>query len=276
MRGLPVVIALGCLACACAAQRQWQVSPVNGHYYLLGPGGTWHDGESWAQRAGGHLATIRSETENDWVFSWVPPDTRAWIGMTDEAREGIWVWTSGELVTFTNWASGQPDNSQGVEHWCEFRADWSGEWNDLTETHRAGVIEVPARAGVARFGAPGTSCDGPILADVLRAPVSGDPWFGFSCAGAPPESGGFLFVATDSLASPWNVGGMQIWVDPWSAGFVAVPVRSTSTGWCYLSTPLPDDTQGMEVCVQFAWLNTPPCGPWATLSGSDGLRITVQ
>merc|ERR1719222_171564 len=35
---------------------------------------------------------------------------KAWIGLTDEAEEGEWVWSSGKAPSFTNWAPKEPSN----------------------------------------------------------------------------------------------------------------------------------------------------------------------
>ena len=36
---------------------------------------------------------------------------RFWLGFNDNASEGNWVWSSGEASTYTNWNSGEPNNS---------------------------------------------------------------------------------------------------------------------------------------------------------------------
>src|SRR5947199_6746261 len=65
------------------------VNPANGHSYLLLAGAAWTTSEAEAISLGGHLATIRSQAENDWVFNTFTPlaDVAAgrflWIGLTD-------------------------------------------------------------------------------------------------------------------------------------------------------------------------------------------------
>ena len=54
-----------------------------------------------------------------------------WIGFSDTASEGSWVWSSGLSVSYTNWNSGEP--SGGTEDCGHIYSDlWSvvGRWND--------------------------------------------------------------------------------------------------------------------------------------------------
>ena len=58
---------------------------------------------------------------------------------------GGWEWTSGEPVTYVNWHSGEPNNSQGLEHWAHMNSYNGGGWNDLPATwdNLSGIIESP-------------------------------------------------------------------------------------------------------------------------------------
>jgi hypothetical protein len=108
-------------------------APSTGHqYYLLAPS-SWTAGEAAAIAMGGHLATIGSATENEFlrasVLGFDGQDRRGWIGLNDVALEGTFVWTSGEPVTYTNWSPGEPNNSGGAENYVEMFGS-NGMWND--------------------------------------------------------------------------------------------------------------------------------------------------
>lgn len=133
------------LSCPLAAQT-WIKNPANGHYYTLLSPNTWQQHESLAVVLGGHLATVRSKPEHDWIWSTFGSNgTRNLnIGLSDSAKEGSWVWTSGETSTYRPWCKGEPSNRQS-EDWVHMKATGgcSGGWNDHDGTDKTffGVAE---------------------------------------------------------------------------------------------------------------------------------------
>jgi len=100
------------------------------HWYTVVsvPGGiTWPGARAKAITAGGYLATLTSQEENDFVYGlcnestyWNPRAATGgtligpWIGGKQQVGapepDGQWVWDTGEAFAFTNWAPGQPDD----------------------------------------------------------------------------------------------------------------------------------------------------------------------
>ena len=74
--------------------------------------------ESVCEAFGGHLASIGSQAENDAVEALLRSASAsigvAWIGLTDKAEEGTFVWSDGApLLNFDKWGTGfggQPNN----------------------------------------------------------------------------------------------------------------------------------------------------------------------
>lgn len=96
----------------------------------------WRAASQTARLAGGHLVTISSARENQFVVDLFMADPRfiyehpeGWvdgplIGLfqvpgSPEPRGG-WTWETGEPVTFTAWAPGQPDNWRGNQNFAAF------------------------------------------------------------------------------------------------------------------------------------------------------------
>jgi hypothetical protein len=143
---------------------------ANGHDYYLLPASSWTNAEADAVSLGGHLATIRNEDENIFVYNEVmrfdgPNTRRGWIGLNDFGRtDGDYVWTSGEPVTYTNWGSGEPNHANGTEHYAQIPY-WQINWNDNSDLPGDdpcyGIVEIgvttpacPADLGTAG-GLPG-------------------------------------------------------------------------------------------------------------------------
>ena len=125
-------------------------TPTGRYKAVLVPEGiTWEEANKAAQAMGGHLATITSAAENDYVYSLVANDDRFWykygtdlIGLGpwlggyqppgSPEPSGGWRWVTGEPFTYSNWASGQPDNYRGEDylHYWGAGTPKGSKWND--------------------------------------------------------------------------------------------------------------------------------------------------
>ena len=132
--------------------------PSNGHYYQVIAVETY---VTWAQAKiqaesldlsgiNGHLATITSMAENDFIINNLGGPTvlnRYWLGGFQPSGSpepaGNWRWVTEEPWNFTNWAAGEPSNHYGGEYGGApagsdeevlhfFRNN--GQWNDMEET----------------------------------------------------------------------------------------------------------------------------------------------
>jgi hypothetical protein len=80
------------------------VDSLGGSYYYLSTSVTsWYDADEMSRDFGGHLVSITSETENDFISNMkegVYEGAEVWIGFYDLDWEGNWNWTSGETDSF--------------------------------------------------------------------------------------------------------------------------------------------------------------------------------
>jgi TolB-like protein len=100
----------------------------------------WYDAEEAAaarehQGVRGHLATITSEAENDFLRHSLPLATsgRYWLGGYRAVRGGTsidgWAWVTEEPFTYHNWAGAGPNDyfgEDGIQFWGD-----SAKWNDI-------------------------------------------------------------------------------------------------------------------------------------------------
>jgi len=131
----------------CAAPVEWRVSDGgNGHLYQLvrtprGESVDWFQAAAAASAMGGHLATIHSAAENEFVFALTGDSSKwpnyvgPWIGgfQPEGSCEPAcgWRWVNGEPWDWTNWIPGEPnDGCWTNEMAVAFNLRSSG-WNDM-------------------------------------------------------------------------------------------------------------------------------------------------
>ena len=149
-------VALGCsIASASPIEGPIYDSISNVNLYVVS-GGSWNDAESQAQALGGHLVTIHSAAENQFIVNNIlvnftgsgGPNLTAvplWIGYHDPknndgsgaAHASNFVWADGSTSTYTNWNSGEPNNAGGTEYYAAINwqhsvntSNAAGTWND--------------------------------------------------------------------------------------------------------------------------------------------------
>ena len=100
----------------------------------------WREAKKFCELVGGHLATITSKEEDEWIRETFPPSWRFWLGGTDEDEEDKWEWVTGEKWQYSSWNGGEPNNQGGGEHALHI---WeNGHWNDgKMEEKRCFLIE---------------------------------------------------------------------------------------------------------------------------------------
>ena len=148
---------------------------------------SWADAEVLAQSLGGHVVTINDAAEQAWVHATFSRFGSLWIGMTDQVVEGTWVWGSGEAVSYTNWASGQPQSNSSYD-WAYLNS-LDGQWY-VTSGSRRAIIEFDAVDG-----------DGDGVPDALDVYPS-DPWNAWDLRAAGNDG---VFDTVDDQRYPLTV-----------------------------------------------------------------------
>ncbi len=141
---------------------EWKIADGgNGHFYELvmpdqpqiaDDNFSWFEARDSAASAvlfgsTGHLATVTSLGEDEFLRTSFESVLQirdyprligdfAWIGLTDQVTEGQFQWVTGEAYAYSHWASTEPNNSGGIEHYVHYwrryengnNDGWS--WND--------------------------------------------------------------------------------------------------------------------------------------------------
>lgn len=124
-------------ATAAAAQIPEDAAYFDGSAYKIYlTSATWAEAKQQCEDLGGHLATITSQAEQDFIERLNSGSRRLWIGgYRDDSNN--WNWVTGEPWDYTHWAAGEPNNSPNVVSNENRVAVWPKAWNDLNERNKS-------------------------------------------------------------------------------------------------------------------------------------------
>ncbi len=114
-----------------------------GHRYVRCDGAKRFGDASASCRAHGmELATVNDQAEQDALVAAMGAGQDVWIGYSDEAQEGTWTWTGGEVSSFESWCDG--GSNGGAAQDCALMTADVGCWNDTyCSASRAYYCEAP-------------------------------------------------------------------------------------------------------------------------------------
>ncbi len=116
-------------------------------YYDLGM--PWVQAYKFCEKQGGHLVTISSKEENDFVLDIANNynNLYCWLGATTLGRDRNFYWVKDEPFTYTNWNTSEPSNTDNKEYYVEMYVNTLnvGTWNDsanspMSHTKTSGFI----------------------------------------------------------------------------------------------------------------------------------------
>lgn len=95
-------------------------------------------------KVNGHLATITSAEENNFVSALANVSSASWIGLFNTGRPGRFRWVTNEDLVYTNWAPGEPNNYGGdknnvLEPYVSMYKN--GAWNDENSVSLPFIME---------------------------------------------------------------------------------------------------------------------------------------
>lgn len=149
------------------------------------------------QSDGGTLAKIDNATENSVVQTFMGADS--WIGANDITTEGTWQWADGSSLAYSNWNSGEPNNSGGNQD-CGYIYFSGGKWDDDTCTvSKRAVCEAAPTTGA---GPDVTYINLPNMS-IAESNLTGSEPCGTELDGVLIRRSGALFLCDFAYSGGW-------------------------------------------------------------------------
>lgn len=91
---------------------------------------SWSNAKSVCEKNGATLPLIYNAQDNAAIYTakTIMNLRMVWLGLTDTANEGTYVWTDGYVRNYYNWAPGEPNNY--LDEDCVHMRESDALWND--------------------------------------------------------------------------------------------------------------------------------------------------
>ena len=93
----------------CMGGTKAQVAPDGSCFVFVSTPKTYVDAQAACVAMAGHLAYLKSATLDAFAETFVGT-TNTWIGLSDRATEGTFIWDDGSALAFTSWGAMEPNN----------------------------------------------------------------------------------------------------------------------------------------------------------------------
>ena len=117
-------------------------------YYLSDDAARPTDAQLNAENLGGHLATIQTQGENDFIADQVSVMT--YIGLNDENTEASLSWFNGEIINYSNFDICNFCNENSDQMDYVIMHGWNGAWSwSNFYNQRKYIVEIPCSSGAS-------------------------------------------------------------------------------------------------------------------------------
>jgi Lectin C-type domain len=213
-------------------------NPTNHHIYILLESATWRTSEAEAVALGGHLATVRNQAEEDWIFDtfgkYGDQQRLLWIGLSDSEKKFHFSWSSGESASFTRWAPGEPNNAGRGEDYVAIyypNHDEANHWNDWNDRVKDpiglpmnGVVEIIPGTSIPPVAmAPGDTANAVSLEISPTLIITNDS--GKIQLSWPASATNYVLEAATDLSQPFTLFGYSEWTNQ-ETGFITVTITN--------------------------------------------------
>ncbi len=111
-----------------------EITNDNGHrYQLFDTSMNWHEAEAYCESLGGHLVTINSDEEQQFINNnilSIGTKNTYYIGMYRDNTDSDWKWITNEDIDYINWDDGEPnDTNENYVHMYRGIGNY-GTWNN--------------------------------------------------------------------------------------------------------------------------------------------------
>ncbi|MGV3661696.1 MAG: protein kinase domain-containing protein [Prosthecobacter sp.] len=145
---LKTLAAISCLAVPTPPKTQPVHRFNNHHYQLVTRRCSWDDAAAAARQMGGHLLTITTPEEHQWVAQTFRSEIARDYGSVfigARAEDNRWSWITNEPFTYTAWLPNEPGR-RGAGAYMDLKVHdnqvgWSVAWNARPNTSRGFIVE---------------------------------------------------------------------------------------------------------------------------------------
>jgi hypothetical protein len=143
---LPLILILSLGACANLSSHTYaaEVETETSRYAVVNTTLTWEAAKTASEAAGGHLATITSQAEQDEIVNLLASIDDSikrnsyFLGAYDNYKTGTYKWVTGEAFDYTYWKANEPKPKEGEQYLSIFAKTYNGNsgvtepgrWND--------------------------------------------------------------------------------------------------------------------------------------------------